>query len=467
MSSTYQVTDPLSSPALQSLLSFVRKKREAGAVEGFEEFKAELHEHVSAFECELVKEQLTAYDERAERVEVHGVTYRHKMRNTKEYCGVAGRFSIERSIYVPADGGKAVCPLELSAGIVERRWTPRAARLMARAVACTTPREAAEFFDELGGMRPSPSSLDRLPKRLSERWEERREEFEDELREQEIVPAEAATVAISIDGVYVPTKDGGSAKRKPTVGDERRQGPIGYREVMCGTVSLLDEQGERLETTRYGRKPEKNRPTLKAQVEAELRSIHRARPDLRVVALADGARENWEYFRGLSERMEVEFVEVVDFFHVCERVKKALDAYYGEQTADSRAYFEQLKVWLRESTDGAERVIHALDYRCRRSKGWRRRVIKRQLRYFRRYRVRMRYKELLDQDLPIGSGVVEAACKTLASERLKRSGMSWTGAGLQAVLTLRSLMQSARWAAGWALVAAEYRRVVTPVHRAG
>jgi hypothetical protein len=69
----------------------------------------------------------------------------------------------------------------------------------------------------------------------------------------------------------------------------------------------------------------------------------------------------------------------------------------------------------------------------------------------------MKYKELLDANLLIGSGVVEAACKTLATERLKRSGMCWGEEGCQAILTLRSLIQSDRWQSGWELMANQYK----------
>ena len=57
----------------------------------------------------------------------------------------------------------------------------------------------------------------------------------------------------------------------------------------------------------------------------------------------------------------------------------------------------------------------------------------------------------------VGSGVVETACKTLASERLKRSGMSWREPGLQAIVTFRSLLQSDRWDRAWQLLANEYK----------
>lgn len=68
--------------------------------------------------------------------------------------------------------------------------------------------------------------------------------------------------------------------------------------------------------------------------------------------------------------------------------------------------------------------------------------------------------------LPIGSGVVEAACKTLATQRLKRSGMSWSD-GKQPILTIRSLQQSNRWDRGWALVAAEFQKTPLVVEARG
>ncbi|MGH8533351.1 MAG: hypothetical protein ACREV1_11675, partial [Gammaproteobacteria bacterium] len=80
--------------------------------------------------------------------------------------------------------------------------------------------------------------------------------------------------------------------------------------------------------------------------------------------------------------------------------------------------------------------------------------------YFRRYRLRMRFAKAQAQNLPIGSGVVEAACKTLATERMKRSGMRWRHPGGQAILTLRALHQSERFERGWKLLSSTYERTV-------
>ena len=72
----------------------------------------------------------------------------------------------------------------------------------------------------------------------------------------------------------------------------------------------------------------------------------------------------------------------------------------------------------------------------------------------------MGYAEAKARHLPIGSGVVEAACKTLVTQRLKRSGMRWRHAGGQAILTLRALIRSGRFDSAWELLSGAYRREV-------
>ena len=73
----------------------------------------------------------------------------------------------------------------------------------------------------------------------------------------------------------------------------------------------------------------------------------------------------------------------------------------------------------------------------------------------------MGYAEAKAQGLPIGSGVVEATCKTLVTERLKRSGMRWSVRGGQAILTLRAWLQSNRFDSGWAVLSDTYRSEVS------
>src|SRR3990172_1987488 len=135
----------------------------------------------------------------------------------------------------------------------------------------------------------------------------------------------------------------------------------------------------------------------------------------------------------------------------------------GESTPRSRAEFRRLKTFLKEEDGGADRIIRTFKHHVSRTTGNRQQRIQAELTYFRNQRPRMNYPEYLRQNLPIASGVVEAACKTLVTQRLKRSGMAWTVAGGQAILTFRSLIQSERWSPAWNLLAAEFRQTITIV----
>jgi hypothetical protein len=104
-------------------------------------------------------------------------------------------------------------------------------------------------------------------------------------------------------------------------------------------------------------------------------------------------------------------------------------------------------------------VIRALKHLA--TKHGRKAAVTQSLGYFRKHKKRMRYYDVQSRGLMIGSGVVEAACKTLVTQRLKQSGMRWSTGGAQAILTPRGWDQSDRFDEAWALVAATFHADVT------
>jgi len=88
-------------------------------------------------------------------------------------------------------------------------------------------------------------------------------------------------------------------------------------------------------------------------------------------------------------------------------------------------------------------------------------MIERAVRYFATHRHRMRYAAMKERNFPIGSGFMEATCKTLVAQRLKLSGQRWSRRGAQAILTPRGWDQSERFDEAFALVAATYQQPVT------
>jgi hypothetical protein len=423
------------------------------------DFEKELHAKVMEFEREVIAEDMARADVDVEAVVVDGDTYRRVVRCEETYFTAAGPVHIERTLYKDRtdETGRAICPMDLRLGIVEGRWTPLAAQQVAWVVAQMTPQVAEELFARMGNMSPSKSSLDRLPKALSARWEEERMHFEKALRAEDVIPQHTTTVAVSLDGVMAPMKDGQAQEKRQKTAEQGRltRGPAGYREVGCGTLSFCDTEGDMLAAVRMARMPESKKATLKRTLLADVTAVLTARPDLVLVKLADGAEDNWTF---LSEQMP-EGTEIVDFFHAAEHLSAALASVYGDGTVEARRRFEDLRFVLKEEPEGVEKVIRSLDY-LRKQHPRKERVTK-ELAYFRKQRHRMRYHQFVAEGLPIGSGVVEAACKTLVTQRMKQSGMRWGQDGGQAILTVRGWTQSGdRFNRAWALLAATYQQEI-------
>ncbi len=254
------------------------------------------------FEAELLAHGLSKLDIDAPVVLIEGVEHRRAVRCRRAYQTSAGKVSVERTLYRPPGGGPCVAPVDLRAGIVEGTWTPRAAKQCIFALAHLPVETAAEMFETIGCMTPSKSGLDRLGKQVGSAWESRRAELEAEMRRTAEVPACAVTAAVSLDGVMVPMRDGDRVGKRARAIEEGKQpsGPAGHREAGCATLSFYDADGNRLETIRHGRMPSSGKPELKAWLHAELAFVLAQRPDLHVVKVADGAKDNWTFLDGES-----------------------------------------------------------------------------------------------------------------------------------------------------------------------
>jgi hypothetical protein len=267
-----------------------------------------------------------------------------------------------------------------------------------------------------------------------------------------LIPDNATSMCVSLDGVLAPMEGTDPVGKRLEAESEDRtsQGPVGYREVGVGTMSFCDDKGDMIAAVRLARAPEAKKRTLKRQIVAEVLNALARRPDLRVVKVADGAADNWEFLNGILPGG----VELIDFFHASQHLHDALAVAYGEGSRETRYRHEELAERLRDLPDGVASVIEALKYLAK--KHPRSEIVARELAYFRKNRKRMAYADALEAGLPIGSGVVEAACKTVVGQRMKLSGMRW-GRGAQAILTMRGWDQSERFDEAWALVAATYQ----------
>lgn len=436
----------------------------------FASYEHELHERLMKLERELLADELERYDVAVKEVEVAGERYRRIMASGKNYLTTAGEVRVERHLYrrVGGDQERCICPMELGAGIIGGYATPRAARQMSFAAAHLPPREAADLFVEIGGMRPSHTTIDNQPKLIAEVWEANRQQWEEALRHTQAVPPQATVIAVSLDGVMAPVRQADGTKKESSAG-KQASGPLGYREIGCGSVALYDQDGHRLSTVRYGRMPECKKATLRHQLTAECQHILGQAPHLKVVKLADGAPDNWDYLSHLdlglpaSAVANLQQIEIVDFCHAADHLKRGCEALWPHDPDKSKAKFELLRTALKEVAGGADKVIRSFRYYLGRLSGKNKAALQTELTYFLNQRPRLDYASYLQQGLPIASGVIEATCKTLVTQRMKCSGMRWGMPGGQAILSLRALIQSDRWQQAWSLIQAEFRKPMSIV----
>jgi hypothetical protein len=449
--------------ALEKLREFVETHgmKEKIGPRAFAEFERELHQRFMEAERDVIADEMLRFDTEADAVLIEGRVHRRVLRQKQTYETGAGEVVVERTLYKDRTDaeGRCVSPMELALGIVGDFWTPRAAQQALWVVTQMTPQKGAELFERAGNMTPSKSSLQRLPSLVADAWNANRDSFERALRDGLVIPEGTVSVAVSLDGVLAPIDGGNSPTeiRSQAASDGRLcKGPAGYREVGCATVSFCDEKGELLGAVRMARAPESKKATLKDMLAAEVAAIIGARPELKLVKVADGAADNWEF---LASSKLPEGEEVVDFFHATEHLHAAIAAAYGDSTRETQYRFESLRETLRDDEQGVEKVIRAIKHLA--NKHSRSDAIRQALGYFRKHRKRMRYAELKARGFMIGSGIVEAACKTLVAQRLKQSGMRWSAGGAQAILTPRGWDQSERFDEAWALVAASFHADVT------
>lgn len=399
-----------------------------------------------------IQEALARYDVRAERIRVGEQIYRRRTSAPKEYQTPFGGVVIERQTYVNRKGdgdGLSICPLELQAGIVEGYWTPLAASQAVWALAHLTPRETEAMLFRFKGMNPSRSSLDRLPKAINEVWEPQTVAYHTQIIHKELIPKEAKSYAVSLDGVMLGMKPEQALLAESL-------GKTQWKEASCGTISFFDAEGERLSTIQYGRMPEHKKATQKELLRIHTEYIAHQRPDLQLVHVADGAQDNWAFF---DEQMPLG-IQVTDFYHACQYLKEAFDAAYPKDNNKSLAKFKHYRTVLRDEPNGINKVLRALRYLRDQFRG--NKAISTSLTYFTNNQHRMRYALVKQKNLPIGSGIVEASCKTLVGQRLKRAGMSWSFDGGQGILTIRSLAKSGRFDKAWPFIANQYIQAVTP-----
>lgn len=354
-----------------------------------------------------------------------------------EVGSLFGEVILHRNYYTDGKGGGRA-PLDEALGIVEG-CTPALARLMCRAGAVEHYEAAAQSLNEYGGLAINGRRIQRMVHRLGPQmaqWPR---------PSAEVSPAPADQVFyVEGDGTGIPVRPEETKGRQGKQEDQSAK----TREVKLGCVftqTKEDEAGKPI------RDPESTSYIATLEPAVEFGSLLRAEAIKRGVALArlvvflgDGAAWVWELAR-------VNFpmaVFILDFFHAAEHLEWLAEALFGEKTEQSKTQWEQWAKLLKEQPDGLEIVLREARHVLPR-RGKRREAALKQIGYFESNTNRMRYAEYQARGLFIGSGVIEAGCKTVIGQRLKQSGMFWGVAGAQNVLDIRCLLENRQFGLFW------------------
>jgi hypothetical protein len=367
------------------------------------------------------------FDTDGSPIQVAGVKFTAKATPVlKIYQTPYGAVEVARYVYQTSKGGKTYCPLEQNARII-RAATPRFAQQLSHKYAnMNAPAVCADLEDNHhrkiahSYLQDVADQIGAIASAKEEVWEYATPELDEAV----------SSVVISLDGAYLLMREDG------------------YREAMVGTVSLYNPKGERQHSIYIGEAPEYGKATFTERLEREITRIKKQYPDALYLGIADGAKNNWSFLEQHTSR------QLLDFFHATEYLADVAQAAFPGKTDKPKreAWLHERCKQLKHEAGAVDSLITEMEKFAKRTQL--NKTVKENLAvaqtYFANNRHRMNYADHVANDLPIGSGVTEAACKTLVKQRLCCSGMRWKQQGAKVILSLRALIQSkGRWEQFW------------------
>jgi hypothetical protein len=234
----------------------------------------------------------------------------------------------------------------------------------------------------------------------------------------------------------------------------RCQGGSVHEVATCGTVTVLDRRGRRLGTVYLAYVPEYGQGTMSKQLTRLLKEVlKRWQGRLpRLSYVTDSGDNETAYYSKTLKRMKhprtgekLEWIRVADYYHASERLWKMANLLFGKGQRGT-SWVRKMQKWLLKPS-GTNRVLHSAAALRNQQKlrGKKRKDFQRAYGYLQQRIAYMRYAEYRKLGIPLGSGVTEAGCKTVYTQRLKLSGMRWKKAGAQQILNLRVLRISRVW----------------------
>jgi hypothetical protein len=403
---------------------------------------------------------VASLEEAREIVEHGGKRHRFKQTSEKEWLTPFGLTSIRRRYYQPDAGGQGVVPLDVRCGMVGRFATPDVEELMALASSNLVPKEVETLLGKALPHGPSATAVQRVLKDVGSFAEAHDDAIEAVMNVEAPLATDGDVCVISWDGVNIPLREPGAKTGRPRErpgGKDTKTTPTAWKEAGVSCISIYasptdpEEEPIRLDKRYFARMPETGMTRLLAQQKAAVSDLlQRRRHAFREVAvICDGKRSIWNVVQDTSTYGVA--TEILDFYHAAEHLSRAAEALFGKASKRAKAWFARYRKKMRDEDGGTNAALRSLRYYRKRLRlrSEAHKTVTGVIGYFTRNRHRMNYADFRARGLPIGSGPVEAACKTLVNARLKRSGMRWTREGGQHVLNLRRHEKADRWDTFW------------------
>ena len=365
----------------------------------------------------------------------------------RKVASLFGTITLMRFLYRPIEElVPAIFPLEIRLGLEQGRATAALADRVGRHAAQCTQQQVLQILLRDHGITWSVALLRKVTAAVAEGMSVHRHEAQVAKLLGLLERAYASRgnrrpiLAAGRDGIFTPIREESC-----------------YREGAVATVSVLDRRGQRLGTVYLGRMPEKGQATLSSQLTSLLQDVLRrwAGPLPRLVYVTDAGNHQTEYYKKVLRRMpdprspgrRLQWEWVLDYYHACEYVSKLAETLFGEGR-EAQAWAAKMRQWLKHKPKGIHRVLHsAAALRQRRGLTGPASAFNKAYRYLSRRIVYLDYHGYRKAHLPIGSGVTEACCKTMFTQRMKQSGMSWNIDSGQAIVDLRVAYLSQTWEA--------------------
>lgn len=341
----------------------------------------------------------------------------------KEYETPYGKIDVERHVYQQDTGGNTFCPLDKDARIIGSA-TPKLAKMISNKYSRSSVDDVKDDLKSNHGRDLSRGHIQNIADNVGNIAIFKEEQWD-------YVPqfeSKVSTIAVGMDGAMMLMKDDG------------------YREAMSGTIAFYDKKGNRLHTDYIAAAPEYGKSKFFKRMTREIERAKKAYPQANYVGIADGAKNNWIFLEEHTTK------QITDFYHASEYLTKASQAVFMTNQEKKRI------AWLEEHCHNLKHdknsVIEQLDElknikKNKKLSAANKEKLEETITYFTNQGPRMHYAEYREQNLPIGSGVTEAACKITIKQRLCRSGMRWKDRGAAIVLSLKCLDKSKRWEQFW------------------